>query len=118
MKKIYYLSTCSTCTRILKEFNIENGIELQDIKKDKITKEQLEQMAAMAGGYEPLFSRRSQQYKARNLKDVKLSEEDYKNLILEEYTFLKRPVMIFGKDIFIGNQSDTIEMAKKAAKKF
>ena len=81
---------------------------MQEIKTNKITAAQLDEMKALAGSYEALFSRRSQQYAARGLKDKTLSEQDYRDLIIEEYTFLKRPVAIAGKDIFIGNSTEVI----------
>ena len=107
--KLYHLATCSTCKRIIKELGDKAlSFEMQDIKTSKITTAQLDEMKALAGTYEALFSRRSQQYAARGLKDKTLSEQDYRNLILEEYTFLKRPVAIVGKDIFIGNSAEVI----------
>jgi arsenate reductase len=33
---------------------------------------------------------------------------------LEEYTFLKRPVFILGKKIFVGNDKKTVEALKKS----
>lgn len=111
--KMYYLSTCDTCKRIMKETEIvSKGAELQDIKSEKITADQLEEMRHLAGSYEALFSRRSLQYKARGLKDKVLQEEDYKNLILEEYTFLKRPVVIAKGKIFVGNDKKVVEQLK------
>jgi len=113
MKKIYYLSTCSTCTRIINELGLDNSFEFHDIKSSKITEAQLEQMVKMSGSYESLFSRTAMKYKSMGLKDKKLAEKDYKNLILEEYTFLKRPVIIIKDQIFIGNYKLTIaEVAK------
>lgn len=107
--KLYHLGTCSTCKRIIKELGDKAlSFDLQDIKTDKITASQLDEMKALAGTYEALFSRRSQQYAARGLKDKTLSEQDYRNLILEEYTFLKRPVALVGKEIFIGNSAEVI----------
>lgn len=108
MKKVYYLSTCSTCIRILKEANLYQNFELQDIKTNKITAPQLEQMQKLAGSYENLFSRRAMKYKAMGLNKQNLEENDYKKLILEEYTFLKRPVVIIDNQIFIGNTAKTV----------
>lgn len=107
--KLYHLSTCSTCKRIIKELGISaDNFELQDIKTEKITVAQLDEMKALAGSYEAFFSRRSQQYAAMGLKDKTLTEQDYRDLILQEYTFLKRPVAIVGKEIFVGNSADNI----------
>ncbi len=81
---------------------------MQDIKTNKITSDQLDEMKDLAGSYEALFSRRSQQYAAMGLKEKNLTEQDYRQLILDEYTFLKRPVAIVNKEIFIGNTKENI----------
>ena len=114
MKKIYHLSTCTTCKKILKELDPPSSFTLQDIKEDSITGEQLDEMRELSGNYEALFSKRAQLYKERDLKNEDLSEELYKNLILEHYTFLKRPVIINNNKIFIGNAKKTVEAAKKS----
>jgi arsenate reductase (glutaredoxin) len=112
-KKIYHLSSCSTCVRIIKELELKDKkFEFQDIKTEKITSSQLEEMKKLAGNYESLFSRVAQKYKALKLGEQSLTENDYKNYILEEYTFLKRPVIILGNKIFIGNSKNTIEAVK------
>ena len=113
MKKIYHLGTCSTCIRIIKELNPSSNVIQQDIKVEKVTPEQVEQMAKMAGSYEALFSRRAMKYKSMGLAQKELSETDYKNLILEEYTFLKRPVIIVDDNIFVGNAKKTVDAAKE-----
>lgn len=113
MKKIYHLATCSTCVRIIKELSPSDDVILQDIKTEKITEDQIDEMAKMAGSYEALFSRRAMKYKSMGLKDKNLSEQDYRQLILDEYTFLKRPVMIAGDQIFVGNAKKEVEAAKE-----
>lgn len=113
MKKVYHLSTCDTCSRIIKQLKLkEKGFQLQDIKTEPITKAQLEEMHELAGSFEALFSRVALKYKALAVKPTK--ENEYKKLILQEYTFLRRPVIISGKSIFIGNKKGTIEEAEKA----
>ena len=112
MKKAYYLSSCSTCDRILKEVK-DHHFQLQDIKFDPITEEQIDQMYQFTNSYEAVFSKRARKYKSMGLKDQNLKEEDFRNLILEEYTFLKRPVFIVGYEIFVGNSKKTIDGLKK-----
>lgn len=112
MKKIFHLSTCDTCQRILKELEPPGNFTLQDIKTEAITPEQLENMANLSGSYESLFSKRARLYKERNLKEQKLTEADYKALILEHYTFLKRPVILMDNDIFVGNSKAVVVAAK------
>ncbi|WP_038267173.1 arsenate reductase family protein [Zhouia amylolytica] len=114
MTKIYYLSTCDTCKRIIKELNLPEDTIMQDIKKEVITNEQVEEMKSLSGSYESLFSKRARLYKERGLKDMELSEDDYKSLILEHYTFLKRPVIIIDKQIFVGNSKKVTEATYKA----
>jgi len=114
MKKVYYLKTCNTCIRILKELNLPSDYILQDIKTEEITVKQLEEMKILAGSYEALFSKRSKLYKEMGLKSQDLTERDYKHYILEHYTFLNRPVMINGDEIFIGNSKKVVEEAKKS----
>lgn len=114
MKKIYHLGSCSTCVRIIKELQPAEDVILQDIKKEPISAPQLEEMNTLAGSYESLFSRRAMKYKSMGLKDKNLSENDYRDLILEEYTFLKRPVIIADNEIFVGNSKKVVEEAAKA----
>ena len=108
MKKVFFLKTCDTCKRIMKEFDF-TGFDLHEIKSTAITAEELEEMKNLAGSYEALFSRRAQNYKKLGLKDQQLSEDDIKNYILSDYTFLKRPVVIDGDKIFIGNKKKNLE---------
>ena len=114
MKKIYHLSTCDTCQRILKEIEVPESFVLQDIKTESITAKQLDEMRKLAGSYEALFSKRARLYKERDLKNKDLQEDDYKELILEHYTFLKRPVIINNGEIFIGNSKKTVAAAKES----
>ena len=114
MKKIYYLKTCNTCTRILKELNPSSDYILQDIKSEEITVKQLEEMQKLSGSFAALFSKRAKLYKEMDLKNQDLKEKDFKHYLLEHYTFLKRPVIIIDNQIFIGNSKKTIEAAKVA----
>lgn len=110
MKKVYTLSSCDTSRKILKKASLaELDFEIKDIKSSAITEVELDEMYKLAGSYEALFSRRSQKYKSLGLKDVKLEEKDYKKLILSEYTFLKRPVIIDNNKNFIGNSKSNLE---------
>jgi len=90
------------------------GFEMQDIKTEKITPAQLEAMKEKIGSYEDLFSRRSRQYAARGLKEKTLTEDDYRDLILDEYTFLKRPVIWIDGEIFVGNSKKVTAAAVAA----
>src|ERR1700712_2733221 len=113
MKKVYCVGTCSTCQRIIADADlIKKGYENQNIKIDKITPAQLDEMKEMMGSYEALFSRRALKFKSLGLKDKTLTEKDFRNFILEEYTFLKRPVTIINNKIFIGSEKKAVEALK------
>ncbi len=115
MKKIYYLSTCDTCKRIISELELkENVFVFQDIKTEKITSEQLEELKNLAGSYEALFSRIARKYKELGLASKTLTEADYQKFILEEYTFLNRPVILLNNNIYIGNSKAVITEVKEA----
>ena len=108
MKKIYYLKTCDTCKRILESIPLD-GFTLQEIKTEAITVSQLEEMKNLSDSYESLFSKRAKKYKEMDLKNESLTEKDYKQLILDTYTFLKRPVIIIDDQIFIGNSKKNLD---------
>jgi len=112
MKKIFHLANCSTCQRIIKELNDGEGFELQNIKEEKISAKQIDKMHVLAGSYEALFSRRAMKYRSMGLNEMDLGENDYRKYILEEYTFLKRPVIFIDGDIFVGNSKKVVAAAK------
>lgn len=112
MKKVYFLQTCDTCRRILKEVNLD-GFEKQEIKTNPITVAQLESMRELTDSYESLFNKRAKLYREMDLKNQNLTEADYKQYILDEYTFLKRPVFIVNDQIFIGNSKKVVESLKE-----
>lgn len=111
MNKIYHLKTCSTCAKILKSLPNTDEFEIQDIKLQPLTENQLDELHKMVGSYEDLFSRNATLYKERGLKNQPLTEQDYKKLILEHYTFLRRPVIVSGDHVFVGNKPKTVGAA-------
>ena len=111
MKKVLYLSTCNTCKRIISEVNTE-GFELQDTKKTPATKEDIEFLIQHVDTYEDLINRRAQLWQKRGLKNQNLSEDDFKALLLEHYSFIKRPIFIDGEKVFIGNSKKVVNALK------
>ena len=109
MRKIYYLKTCNTCNRVIKELAHVHDFIFQEIKEKPVTVAQLNEMHTLGPSYEELFNKRAKLYRERNLKHERLSEEDYRRLILEHYTFLKRPIIILDEHIFTGKSKKVIE---------
>ena len=108
MKKIYHLSSCSTCQRILNQIDT-TAFEVIDIKKQNISAEDLDYVASKMGGYEAIFSKRAMKYRSMGLNEMTLGEDDYRNYMLEEYTFLKRPFVINGDTVYVGNTKKVVE---------
>ena len=115
MKKIYSLKTCNSCQSILKELDLPIDFELQDIKETNISAKDLDTLKTLSGSYKALFSKRAKLFKEMGLKNEILQESDYRHYILNHYTFLKRPILVFENQVFIGNSSKTTAAAKLAS---
>lgn len=115
-KEVFHLGNCNTCQKIMNEVGVDDSFKVQEIKTENIKAKQLDEMIGMIGSAEDLFSRRAMKYRSLGLNEQTLTEKDYRKYILEEYTFLKRPVFIVGKQIFAGNSTKTVEAIKLATK--
>lgn len=85
------------------------GWNFREIKKEPVTEQELGEMYKLAGSYEALFSKKSTQIKQLGINMKDLNEPDFRKLILQHYSFLKRPVLIFDDMIFAGNEKATVE---------
>ncbi len=108
MNRIYHLSTCDTCRKILAQLNID-GVTLINIREQIIGKEDLDLMKKQLGSYEALFNKRAQKLKDMKPEDKPVKEADFKKLILSDYTFLKRPAAIIEGKVYAGNDKATVE---------
>lgn len=115
-KTVFYLKTCGTNKKIMTELDLQDW-KLREIKSKPISEEELSEMYVLAGSYDTLFSRKSQQIKAKNIDVNSLSEQDKRDLILSHYSFLKRPVFMTDKEIFIGSDKNNIEKLHNFFKK-
>ena len=111
---IFYLSSCSTCKRIINDLKQIRSFKKIDLKISPINEIELNILFKYSKSFEKLFNKRCQLIKKMNLNLKSLNENDFKKLILSHYTFLKRPMILFNKNLFIGNNKDTIAKLKKA----
>lgn len=111
--KVYLLQTCSTCKRILKQVKMFGEFDVRDVKTHPLMQEEVDDLAKKAGGYELIFNKQSQKYRQLGLKEKVLTENDYRQLLTEEYTFLKRPVFFIDDKLFIGNSNTTVNLLTK-----
>ncbi|ADR20488.1 arsenate reductase [Marivirga tractuosa] len=111
-KVVYYLSTCDTCKKIMAQLELDDFDKI-DIKNNPLTEPQLLELYVITESYEELFNKRAIKFRQRGLNKKELSENDYKKLLLEEYTFLKRPVFLINGDLYVGNAKKNVEQLKE-----
>ena len=111
---IYYLSTCDTCRRILGTLEPPEGTRMQDIKTRPLSPSEVDALRSLAGSYEALVNKRARLYGERGIAASLPDEARFRELLLDHYTFLKRPVVVRGREIFIGNAAKTVAAAKEA----
>ena len=56
----------------------------------------------------PFFNKQSKKYREEGLAHKQLNEEDIRRYIIDEYTFLKRPIFLIDEMIFIGNSNKSV----------
>lgn len=108
MKKVFYLKTCGTNKKIMTPLDLSDW-ELREIKSQPVTEAELEEMYDKTKSYEALFSKKSMQIKERGIDVSSLKEQDFKKLILDHYSFLKRPVFVTDKEVFAGSDKKNLE---------
>lgn len=108
-----HLGTCNTCKKIWQQLNTKK-LKQRELKSEPLTGTELDALKKLAGSYEALFSRRSQQIKKLGLDVAKFTEKDFRKYVLEHYSFLKRPVIVVDGRIFIGNAKAAVDGARAA----
>lgn len=102
--KLYWLPHCSTCKKA-KKFIENKGLtitEFHDIKENRLSRQEIVKLANLVGGAEDLFSRRAIKYREMGLHEREVSSAEMLDLMANEYTFIKRPVMVFGENAVAG----------------
>lgn len=96
VETMYWLPYCSTCVKA-DQYLQEKGIEVKkhvDMKADRLSMETIQALVAGIGGAEALFSKRAMKYRALGLDKKELTPQEMLGYMHEEYTFIKRPVLL------------------------
>jgi arsenate reductase len=96
IERMYWLPYCSTCVKA-EQFLLDKGATIAryiNVKEETVSREELEELAAGVGGVANLFSKRAMKYRAWGLHEKALTDEDMLKYMQEEYTFIKRPVIV------------------------
>jgi arsenate reductase len=114
MNTYIYLSTCNTCMRILKDLNLPKGTKMQDVKLEPISQVQLAALYDVTQSYEQLINKRSRVLQALNKAGKTLDETGYKRLLETEYSCLKRPILHWENNFYLGNAKKTVAAMQQA----
>ena len=100
--------------RILNELNLPEATKLQDVKHEPISQTQLEALYDVTQSYEQLINKRSRVLQALNKAGKTLNETDYKHLLENEYSCLKRPILHWESNFYLGNAKKTVAAMQQA----
>ncbi len=98
--KLYWLPHCSTCQKA-KAYLEAKGVVftlVHDIKANPLPEATVVELANGVGGAEALFSKRAMKFRSLGLHEQTLSSSDLLTHMVAEYTFIKRPVVVFEVD--------------------
>jgi len=101
----------------MSNWNVPDDVTLVDIKKEMFTTADLAEMHRITGSYEALFSKRSRNFETLGVKYKIKNDADYGHYLPQDYTFLKRPLLLYDEQIFIGNDAKTVASAQLFLKK-
>ena len=88
------------------------GFEVIDVKEQIISESDLDEAKEKVGSYEGLFNKRAMKYRQQGWNEKNLTDAEFKDLILNENTFMKRPLYFIGDEVFAGNAKKTVEAIK------
>lgn len=109
MVEVIGIKNCNTVKKTLDWLN-ENGTEwqLRDVKKDPLTPQELADLVGKLG-IETLANTKGRKWKNLGLADKELSDNDMFEVLLENQTAIKRPVLISGQSIMVGFDESSLE---------
>lgn len=77
-------------------------VNVREYFKEPITAAEVSELARLAGGLEPLISKRARPYAEMGLDGKELSEAEWVELFQSEPRLLRRPIVTDGERIVIG----------------
>jgi Spx/MgsR family transcriptional regulator len=107
MIKALLYNSCTSCRKtedVLKESGVE--YEKREFFKHRFTTDELRSLLESVG-LKPsdVISTRSRVYKERNLEATQLSDEEILDLMVEEPTLLRRPIVVNGNRAVVGHNA-------------
>lgn len=98
-------NSCTSCRKtedVLKDADVE--YEKREYFKDRFTVDELRSLLASVGlTASDVISKRSRVYKERNLEKANLSDDEILELMVEEPTLLRRPIVINDGKVVVGH---------------
>lgn len=106
-------STCRKAYKTLQDLGIE--AEYRNIQTDRPTKEELQSWIDAGISPDRLFNTSGKLYRELNLKEKRktMSAEEVVELLSTDGMLVKRPIVLQGDTILVGNQIDAYESLKR-----
>lgn len=96
IERMYWLPHCSTCVKA-DQYLKDKGATVKkyiNVKEEQVSEKEIQELCDLMGGVEKLFSKRAMKYRGWGLHEKELSDADMLKYMHEEYTFIKRPVIV------------------------
>jgi len=109
MIQVYGIKNCNKVRdtfRWLEDHEVE--YEFVDLKKEPLTREELQEFVDMIG-LDVMINRRGMKWRQLGLKDKNLSDEQLFEELLEHQVMIKRPVLVRGEAMLVGYDEDSFE---------
>ncbi|MGN1277664.1 MAG: ArsC/Spx/MgsR family protein [Floccifex sp.] len=108
MNKILFIGypRCSTCIKAYKALCEKYEVSYRDISKDNPSKEEIMDWINKGISLNQLWNTSGKLYREFNIKEKKLThtQEELVSLLAQHGMLVKRPVVIYNEQIYIGNQ--------------
>lgn len=109
MIQVYGIKNCNKVRDTfswLKKNDIE--YEFVDLKKEPLNREELHSLVQQIG-LDVLVNKRGMKWRQLGLKDENLSDDELFEVLLENQTMIKRPVLVQDQAIMVGYDEDSFE---------